>query len=69
MSKELKPCPFCGRVDSVTRQKFDTLICLYSVFCDRDKGGCGAYGPYECIEEDAIEAWNRRANENTEDNT
>lgn len=64
--RELKPCPFCGRADSVNRDKFDTLILrfsLYSVFCDRDKGGCGAYGAYERTEEDAIKAWNRRQDE------
>ena len=72
MNKESKPCPFCGRADSVTRDKFYTLIpsfSLYAVFCDKDKGGCSAYGPYKRTEEEAIEAWNRRANENAECNT
>lgn len=59
-----KYCPFCGRADSVTKDKFDTLIpgfSLYAVFCDKDKGGCGAYGPYKRTEEEAVKAWNRRA--------
>lgn len=71
MSEKTRDCPFCGRADSVNRDKFDTLIpgfSLYAVFCDKDKGGCGAYGPYKRTEEEAIDAWNRRANVTTESN-
>lgn len=63
MNDRLKPCPFCGRADSVTRDKYSSLIpgySLYAVFCDKNKQGCGAYGPYKRTEEDATEAWNRR---------
>lgn len=59
-----KHCPFCGGADSVIIDKFDTLIpgfSLYSVFCNKYKGGCGACGPHKRTEEEAIEAWNRRA--------
>lgn len=68
MNDRLKYCPFCGGVDSVTIDKFNTLIPgfnLYAVFCDKDKEGCGATGPYKRSEEDAIEVWNRRSERET----
>lgn len=68
ISKELKPCPFCGS-DNV-EAKHDIHICdgdeLATVFCY----GCGKYfqgigqgsTPEESVE-NAIKEWNRRANE------
>ncbi len=59
MSKELKPCPFCGSADVElwTGQTVGT----------RDNGqrfarctGCGASGPYKPAGE-AVAAWNNRA--------
>ena len=67
MSKELKPCPFCGCHDRrVGVRKMGTKG--YKIIC----GKCGSAGPYVKIEdfankmdaqEKAKEAWNRRAND------
>ena len=64
MSKELKPCPFCGCHDRrVGVRKMGTKG--YKIIC----GKCGSAGPYVKIEdfankmdaqEEAKEAWNRR---------
>ena len=72
-SVELKPCPYCGK--SVARIvncyenncREDTSDCAgeychtVAVCCDFYKGGCGATGGYRKTEEEAIGAWNRRA--------
>lgn len=56
MTNKLKPCPFCGR---------ENLIIIFddynnsAVFCNK----CGAEGPLKGTEEGAIEAWNRRTEE------
>lgn len=74
---KLKPCPFCGKetTDIVDCSEttcafaidcFCAETCLnkmYAVVCNRTKGGCGATGGYYRTKEEAIEAWNRRANE------
>ena len=74
---ELKPCPFCGKsvahVDSVANHE---IMDEYKsngnengeentvVVCDYNSGGCGAStGKNNATPEEAIEAWNRRANE------
>lgn len=65
---DLKPCPFCGRnhgllVTSIHRLD-DVKIEQWSVYCDASGGkcGCGASCGYHASKEEAIEAWNRRAN-------
>lgn len=53
MSVKLKPCPFCGG-----EAKFfeDKGYQIFSVTCTECDAGTNGYG----IEQDAIEAWNRR---------
>lgn len=54
MNDKLNPCPFCGG-----EAKFfeDKDYQIYSVTCTECDAGTNAYG----IEQDAIDAWNRRA--------
>jgi len=54
MSEELKPCPFCGS----TNLGFLSLF-AWEVQCNL----CLAEGPKADTREEAIAAWNRRANE------
>ena len=57
---ELKPCPFCGGeailVELTPTPYNDQLLTYYSVGCI----DCGI-GFYENTEDEAIAAWNRRA--------
>jgi Lar family restriction alleviation protein len=53
MSAELKPCPFCS---SQNAAPYSVKSC-HSVLCT----ACGGEGPEADSEEEAIEAWNRRA--------
>lgn len=57
--EELKPCPFCGKTDSVIVSE-DTPR-LYVVVCTGMKGGCGARSLFSEKRETAIFWWNRRA--------
>ena len=50
---ELKPCPFCGSYD----QRFNSAYGLCWYTCE----DCGCEGPDGDNEQEAIEAWNRRA--------
>lgn len=49
----LKPCPFCGGAGTPQKDRGD-----YIVWCN----GCGAGGSFCYAKEDAIAAWNARAN-------
>lgn len=69
---ELKPCPFCGRIDRVViaREGHDPsqyqVICDASGHADLPNRGCGgSCGFYDSIDE-AVEAWNRRVNDGTD---
>lgn len=59
---KLKPCPFCGSKNIADHGKYNTWInCI----------DCGAEGPIRGVElwktkEDAIEAWNRRASDDSD---
>lgn len=71
--KELKPCPFCGSEKLIIAGCRGLNECnnceeceneyRYAVCCDFTEGGCGATSGYRLNEEEAIEAWNRRAGE------
>ncbi len=79
MNDELKPCPFCGGVEHIKPDFdevfFDTkhlddyfdeenaTWTGFYVICNDLEGGCGASSGYEHTEEEAIAAWNRRAND------
>jgi len=64
MSRELKPCPFCGSKPTIRifRGK-DGWRDRYAVLCRYDEGGCGAESGLYHYEDEAIEAWNRRVTE------
>ena len=51
MSNELKPCPFCGGKAELKNDLQDRVVCT----------DCRANGPYFLTSNDAIEAWNTRA--------
>lgn len=57
MSEKLKPCPFCGRTSAVIIHsgKYVTVTCSFSY------RGCGASTACKLTKDDAIEAWNTRA--------
>jgi Lar family restriction alleviation protein len=71
MSEKLKPCPFCGKevaVFTTCKEEEDCAkfeVCedvgYLCIVCDFNKGGCGASGGYHETREEAIDAWNRRA--------
>ena len=71
MSEKLKRCPFCGKEVAVVSSCVEVEGCGnfescggagYScVVCDAQNGGCGASGGYHDTREEAIDAWNRRA--------
>ena len=68
MSVELKPCPFCGN-DSPTliqRHGKDGWRDWFYVLCDYVDCGCGATGQWNHDKDEAVEAWNRRANDGTD---
>ena len=66
----LKPCPFCGKTDTlIMADDWDDLAVLdveptsdnsFAVTCDFTAGGCGAQGGYRKTPEDAEAAWNAR---------
>lgn len=68
-----KPCPFCGKTESVVMDTedglFEDIHCrseaqLYVVFCDStvasELNGCGARGGARLTEAEAWAAWDRR---------
>ena len=61
---KLKPCPFCGGEDVMT------MLCgdgYYVVCYSRNKGkGCGSSTGWHETEQEAIESWNRRTNDEME---
>lgn len=54
---ELKPCPFCGGEVKIC---FDFRYEVYEVNCCRCNG---TYTHWHGVVDEAIEAWNRRAND------
>ena len=53
---ELKPCPFCGKTDTV--HCFTNPFC--SVTCVPSEGGCGGSTSLFFTEDEAVTAWNSR---------
>lgn len=64
--QKLKPCPFCGATFGVhlSRER-DTpdMNWQYKVVCDYNLSGCGGSGGFSDDPTRAIEAWNRRTND------
>lgn len=53
-------CPFCGSdLQSVVKNKYYGHYEDYHVMCQT----CGACGPSESTEEEAVDSWNRRFTE------
>ncbi len=73
MSKELKPCPFCGQ-DTAVVVTHDEIRSLpntddyedanFAVCCNSLEGGCGATSGYNLTRKLARKAWNKRSNKN-----
>lgn len=62
MSEKLKPCPFCGAKED---DEDEPLVCFwisgiddYQICCDKCGANTGWFGRNM---EEAVEAWNRRA--------
>lgn len=69
---EIKPCPFCKSQKAPELSScIDMEACVdfeacesdgvFCVCCDFNKGGCGASSGFRFTKEEAIEAWNTRA--------
>lgn len=67
----LKPCPFCGKIEIVVLNANDISEAdpddnhwesdpCYAAVCDYNAGGCGATGGYCSTDLETAEAWNRR---------
>ena len=57
---ELKPCPFCGGEGCVQEHVFIGLTSTFGVVC---LDCCCETRQFYYTKEDAIEAWNRRADD------
>ena len=53
----IKPCSYCG----FSSPKIRKLNSFYQVICPTYEGGCGAASLLSSVEDEAIEAWNKRA--------
>ena len=60
MPNKLNPCPFCGDENTDTWDKIGANgRTVFSAYCEE----CKCEGPISSTKEEAIEAWNRRAEE------
>ncbi|MDT3386710.1 MAG: Lar family restriction alleviation protein [Bacteroidota bacterium] len=61
---ELKPCPFCGKTESVRIKIYPNIntfeIEQYAIVCDHIRGGCGSESGHYNDVDDAIKYWNQR---------
>ena len=66
--EELKICPFCGNKDVtiMTRRGKNGWRDYFYVLCDYNDGGCGALSGWYHYVDEAIEAWNKRADDGKE---
>lgn len=53
----IKPCPFCGKTDTIKIKKEENQ---YVICCSVHKGGCGSSSGYYNSEIEAIDKWNQR---------
>ncbi|MDE7104660.1 MAG: Lar family restriction alleviation protein [Ruminococcus sp.] len=58
---KLKPCPFCGR-EAILKEKVSKDEIRYYVLC----GKCMSKSHMFVTEKDAVDAWNRRAKNETD---
>lgn len=58
MSKNLKPCPFCGKKASIQDCSYSGKIPAWCVVCDNPK--CFAYTEAFKTKKEAVERWNNR---------
>ena len=62
--KELKPCPFCGRTESVRIRIYPSSWKYtedqYAIVCDHNRGGCGSESGHYSDPEKATKYWNMR---------
>ncbi len=73
---KLKPCPFCGgdavtKISALCGNTYDDIrfmVCCPSCLIRqyRDLGGCDSFDKVEEAMDKAIEAWNRRAENETD---
>ncbi len=66
MTEGLKPCPFCGSESEVRMMTLHSGEKLYGVFCKEDLAAEIQHGHFIdnfATKSEAIESWNRRAND------
>ena len=69
MAEGLKPCPFCGGEVQILKatprihRYRDFIYCVYCSECELLFGYDEDYGGIFATEEEAADAWNRRAND------
>lgn len=60
MAEKIKPCPFCGSKDiEILEWTFKNDINTWQVECQE----CGVSGSMYSIKAEAVEEWNRRADD------
>lgn len=64
MNEKLKPCPFCGGEAVLHKAERESFLMGKTISLDQIScASCGVNTSVFGNEEDAIKAWNRRANE------
>lgn len=65
---DLKPCPFCGRTDTVemTETQLEQNLVSYRVVCSRFIGGCGASSGSTIAISTTVDQWNSRKGSDSE---
>lgn len=58
---ELKPCPFCGGEAKLHQTTYGNNIAAYVVWCGNRNCDVSPTTRYRRFRKEAIEAWNRRA--------
>lgn len=58
MSKELKPCPFCGSENAGVKEDDENSGMIWIICRD-----CGSMGEWDYSVKKAKQHWNRRAND------